>query len=428
MANLLNSSWRSNIQTSKITITTSNTSVHFKMSGTNQMACAKACIPIDASKYKEISLTYSSGTSDGITDLYFNVFDNMVAQYYANTEYDQGISSESLAGVNTKAQAKIDTKSSGTITITIPSNATGMKYVGFLFYGNTYNQQYSTQRKVNITSLTAVERGHTLTYDANGGSDGPSSESDVTSTIISSTVPTRDGYYFLGWSASSYATSASYVAGSTITLSADTTLYAVWAKLYTVIYDANGGSNAPSLQEKIPGEDLTLTNDTPTPPGNTFETYIVTFNANGGICDQDMLTATHNIRYEFNLWSDSPYGSFVQYKPGALYTDDSDITLYALYSMITSYNSIVLPTPTRSGYEFLGWSIDEYDISGITGKYTPEEDVVFYAIWKCKGLAYITDSYSEQPNPYIALIKDGSDWNQYVPYIYTESGWTEYFG
>ena len=76
-----------------------------------------------------------------------------------------------------------------------------------------------------------------LSYDANGGSySGTSprpSECPVTSGTscsaqITSTVPYRDGYTFLGWARSSSATSAQYQSGGNITLEDNVTLYAVW--------------------------------------------------------------------------------------------------------------------------------------------------------------------------------------------------------
>lgn len=76
---------------------------------------------------------------------------------------------------------------------------------------------------------------YTLTYDANGGTGAPAAQSGTTtnSTIqvtVSSTVPTRDGYTFLGWGTSANATSPSYQPNGTITIngSGSTTLYAVW--------------------------------------------------------------------------------------------------------------------------------------------------------------------------------------------------------
>ena len=78
---------------------------------------------------------------------------------------------------------------------------------------------------------------YTLIYDANGGtmSSDPSSVLVTSNTtcpfIVTSVVPTREGYTFLGWSTERSATAATYVAGDTITLTAaalNSTLFAIW--------------------------------------------------------------------------------------------------------------------------------------------------------------------------------------------------------
>lgn len=69
---------------------------------------------------------------------------------------------------------------------------------------------------------------YTLTYSANGGSGAPSPQ-DGTTLTISSTVPTYFPRTFLGWSKSGSATSPGYLPGGTISLTGDTTLYAVWS-------------------------------------------------------------------------------------------------------------------------------------------------------------------------------------------------------
>ena len=53
--------------------------------------------------------------------------------------------------------------------------------------------------------------------------------------VTSSTVPTRSGYKFLGWSTSSTATTATYTAGGSYTANAAATLYAVWQKNQCVV-------------------------------------------------------------------------------------------------------------------------------------------------------------------------------------------------
>ena len=81
-------------------------------------------------------------------------------------------------------------------------------------------------------SVYYYEKSYTISYNANGGSGAPSSQTKwhTTNLKLSSTTPTRTGYTFQGWSTSSSATSASYSAGGTFTTNASTTLYAVWAK------------------------------------------------------------------------------------------------------------------------------------------------------------------------------------------------------
>lgn len=91
---------------------------------------------------------------------------------------------------------------------------------------------------------------YTLSYNANGGSGAPSSQTGGSTYKIPTTTPTRSGYKFLGWSTSSSASSASYEAGSSITISKNTTLYAVW-----------GTNNIYNLKEETYGFDNYRDND-----------------------------------------------------------------------------------------------------------------------------------------------------------------------
>ena len=80
---------------------------------------------------------------------------------------------------------------------------------------------------------------YTLSYNTNGGSTPPANQTGATSYTISLTKPTRSGYTFLGWSKSSSATTASYKSGDNITLTSNTTLYAVWQNNTVVTPPAN---------------------------------------------------------------------------------------------------------------------------------------------------------------------------------------------
>ncbi len=104
----------------------------------------------------------------------------------------------------------------------------------------------------------------TLNYDANGGTGAPASQTYKATSeyekshtfTISSQIPTREGYTFLGWSTASNATTAAYQPNGSIVVTGTTTLYAVWEsnERYTVIYNdgkANGESFAEQKHENL---------------------------------------------------------------------------------------------------------------------------------------------------------------------------------
>jgi uncharacterized repeat protein (TIGR02543 family) len=146
---------------------------------------------------------------------------------------------------------------------------------------------------------------HTVSYNANGGSGAPGSQTKwYGSTLtLSSTKPTRTGYTFQGWATSSSG-SVAYSAGGTYSSDSDVTLYAVWkANTWTVSYNANGGSGAPSSQTKTYGVTLTLSSTKPT-----------------------------RTDYNFKGWATSASGA-VAYAAGGSYTANAAVTLYAVWEL-----------------------------------------------------------------------------------------------
>lgn len=82
-----------------------------------------------------------------------------------------------------------------------------------------------------------------VSFDNNGGNgDIESIEKQYSvPVIIGKNVPTRDGYYFAGWSLSSNADTVDYIPGDTYEIDSDTVLYAVWTSLDGISAgDANG--------------------------------------------------------------------------------------------------------------------------------------------------------------------------------------------
>ena len=105
----------------------------------------------------------------------------------------------------------------------------------------------------------------TLTYDANGGSGAPESETQKVEIgkeatfKVSSQKPTRNNYDFEGWSTERNAKTVRYHGGDSITISENTTLYAVWAN--------PAPSESPAPSEK-PEPTATPTPNIPWVPGH----------------------------------------------------------------------------------------------------------------------------------------------------------------
>lgn len=97
--------------------------------------------------------------------------------------------------------------------------------------GTYYNGWHTVGSKDLSWQLTIPKLdSYTVSYDANGGSNAPSSQTKWygTTLSLSSQKPVRANYNFLGWSTSSTATSAEYLAGGSYTSNSGATLYAVW--------------------------------------------------------------------------------------------------------------------------------------------------------------------------------------------------------
>lgn len=150
----------------------------------------------------------------------------------------------------------------------------------------------------------------TIYFNANGGSGAPSSQRKVVGeqTYIPYTTPTWSNHTFLGWSTSSWATSADYQPGSTYTPYGDMTFYAVWkqnvVRTWSIIYDANGGINAPAKQTANVGQSITITRNEPTRSGYTF--------------------------LGWNSWSGATEPD-PAYTPGNVHKSDYNMTLYAVW-------------------------------------------------------------------------------------------------
>ena len=147
----------------------------------------------------------------------------------------------------------------------------GFSFKGWASSAAAETAQYSatdTELEKNIriaadTTLYAIweEDKVTLTYDANAGDDTISGMPDPVSvgvkknetTEITTSTPIRVGYTFLGWTDDANVSEAKYTSENgknTITISENTTLYAVWRQDYRLIFEdyTNGGVSISGIE------------------------------------------------------------------------------------------------------------------------------------------------------------------------------------
>lgn len=93
------------------------------------------------------------------------------------------------------------------------------------------NHSYSSNSNVCKCCGYTNSTTYTINYDANGGIGAPASQTKKYNVTLklSTVIPSKKGYTFLGWSTSATATSATYSAGGNYTKNSNCTLYAVWS-------------------------------------------------------------------------------------------------------------------------------------------------------------------------------------------------------
>lgn len=196
--------------------------------------------------------------------------------------------------------------SSGTIDVARGTSARNIAVSASFNFDVTWSGSYSGSR--TASGSVGVERkvSYTVSFNANGGSGTPGTQTKWHGEAItlSSTRPTRYGYIFQGWAKSSSG-AVVYQPGSRYDLDANTTLYAIWKpETYIISFNANGGSGAPGNQTKTYGQTLTLSSTKPT-----------------------------RTNYNFLGWATSSGSSTAEYQAGGSYTNNASVKLYAVWQL-----------------------------------------------------------------------------------------------
>ena len=234
-------------------------------------------------------------------------------------------------------------------TFTLPTpTRTGYTFWGWTGEGITKPQPNVTIPKGSTGDKTYIEnwvlKGYYITMDLNGGSGKEKVIYTITDEDFELPTPTRNGYEFVGWTGEGITTPQTSVKipkGST----GNKAYTANWQVIeYTITLDTNGGPVVSPIKYTV--ED-SFTLPYPLRPGYEFAGW--TLDGSG------MLPATTLIIY-YGTTGDLHYKAEWRL---AEYTITMDLNGGSGQEKVVytiTDEDFELPTPTRNGYEFVGWT------------------------------------------------------------------------
>lgn len=330
------------------------------------------------------------------------------ADTWANMRQNAIGSEASISTLTTSA-----TKTTFTFEGSLAKNTTYYLYLYTKSTNDIFTIQTGSSHSADFSCVaTYTKNSYTVSYNANGGSGAPSSQTKIygESLTLSSTKPTKGngsnkvsgsfditgnangGYFgttsttttkitastsrtdtitytFSKWNTSSDGSGTNYNAGASYTANSAATLYAQYTSSTTTGTTTYSNNSISGLS-------------TPSRANTTEATYTITFNANGGSCSTSTLSSSKVRSYNFKGWAESSTAT-TTLASNKTYTAAK--TVYAVWGSTDTTAAVSLPTPTRSGYTFKGWATSTTATSGITGEITPTANITYYAIWSQDG-------------------------------------------
>ncbi len=262
------------------------------------------------------------------------------------------------------------------VTLLVPSKE-NYEFAGW--YNNAeFEGDAITEIGTGATGDTAIyakwtPESYVISYELNGGVNAAANPDHYSfGDVIDLEDPTKEGYHFDGWFVDDEF-NGDAVAGIAASTTGDAKFYAKWtAEEYTATYDLAGGSmdGDESFTFTIESEAIQLA--TPTKNGYAFDGWldgvtgeVVTVLPTGSFGNRTLTAQWTPIEYTITYKIDN---------------ESAELTP----SGFTVENDVTLAAPTRDGYTFDGWYLDDgmtgEKVTGFdAGEYTDNQ--TFYGKW-----------------------------------------------
>jgi uncharacterized repeat protein (TIGR02543 family) len=225
--------------------------------------------------------------------------------------------------------------------VTLPTGLTKSGYTANTWTGGIHT--ITLKQDTNLSPVWGANK-YTLYFNANGGSVSEASRKVTYGTTYGTLpTPTRAGCTFAGWY--NAPSGGTQVSANTVMAASDTTIYAHWtANTYTLYFNANGGSVSEGSRSVT--YNSTYGNlPTPTATGYTFLGWFTAASGGNQVSSGTHMGASDTTIYAH--WSINTYTLYFNANGGNVSEGSRNVTYNSSYG--------ALPTPTRSGYTFLGW-------------------------------------------------------------------------
>ena len=367
-----------------------------------------------------------------------NLYGNGSSIYAMNAGYSADNTLIAASGSGYYINFLPKTGSISTITVNLNSSGRGSFTLGGYFkYRAEYDGTTGDFRSsTGITVYVSESAPYAISYNANGGSGAPSSQSIYAgvSYNLSSTRPTRTGYNFLGWSTSSSASSASYSPGQSVTPNGNLALYAIWQKKSFTLSISQGVGSIVSV---LKGSS-SLSNGDTIYYGDTLSISITadigynigTHTVNNSDWTSGTLTVTDNvsvvstatlIQYTLSIIT-SQQGVTTNVERLTSPIGGGSIGVITNGAILYYNDTLNINYALGGAYQLLTATVNGVDISEETLPYsvTVASNIVLSVTAKLGAIIYIANE------AYQIFIGDGTNWNQYQAFIGNGSEFDQY--
>lgn len=330
--------------------------------------------------------------------------DTTVYAHWTSNTRSYTVSYQTTYGTLNRTSQSVAYNSKGSCTLTMPDNTAEFTYtfVGWYTAANGGGTKVGSELTLETPAIkgtvtyyayvTRSTKSYTHTFNANGGGTvSPATITKAYNTALG-TLPTvsRTGYTFVGWfdtsaaSGGTQATTATKVTGTK-------TWYARWSiNSYTFTFDKNGG-NTPSTTT-ITKEYNTAVGTLPTCTRNADNTYTYAF---AGWFDTSASSGGTQLTTSTKVISNKTwYARWTPTYKNYTVTWDGNGGTPSKSSSSFHYNDALgtLPTATRTGYTFKGWSTSKTGTVNVNTTTKVTANVTYYAVWTINSYTWTFDA------------------------------------